>query len=91
MTTRPLVFATPEYGYLQAALCGSAALEPGDIEEGLRAAAAIGDDTLQRRGQGHVTPESWTHGSAAQRTHWFKVGLSTGKVASCDTFKDAGR
>ena len=66
-------------------------LEPGDIEEGLRAAAAIGDDTLQRRGQGHVTPESWTHGSAAQRTHWFKVGLSTGKVASCDTFKDAGR
>ena len=61
-------------------------LEPGDIEEGLRAAAAIGDDTLQRRAQGHVTPETWTHGSSAQRTQWFKTGLTTGNLKSCDTF-----
>ena len=61
-------------------------LQPGDIEEGLRAAAAIGDDTLQRRTQGHVTPESWTHGSSAQRTQWFKTGLTTGNLKSCDTF-----
>jgi uncharacterized protein len=61
-------------------------LEPGDVEEGLRAAAAIGDDTLQRRAQGHVTPETWTHGSSAQRAHWFKQGLATGNVRNCDTF-----
>ncbi len=64
-------------------------LEAGDIEEGLRAAAAIGDDVMQRRGQGHVVPESWTHGSSAQRVEWFKRGLSSGQVDQCDTFRAA--
>jgi hypothetical protein len=61
-------------------------LEPGDVDEGLRAAAAIGDDTLQRRSQGTVQPESWTHGSSAQRNRWLRRGLESGDVAACDTF-----
>lgn len=61
-------------------------LEPGDLEEGLRAASAIGDDTLQRRGGGHVQPESWTHGSSAQRVKWFKRGFESGRMNACDTF-----
>jgi uncharacterized protein len=61
-------------------------LEPGDVEEGLRAAAAIGDDTLQRQTQGTVVPESFTHGSSAQRASWLRKGLETGSVAACDTF-----
>ncbi|HXF54973.1 MAG TPA: neutral zinc metallopeptidase [Hyphomicrobiaceae bacterium] len=61
-------------------------LEPGDIEEGLRAAAAIGDDTLQRRTQGYVVHESFTHGSSAQRVRWFKRGLDSGQTRACDTF-----
>ena len=61
-------------------------LESGDIEEGLNAAAAIGDDRLQRRAQGHVVPESFTHGSSAQRVRWFKQGLETGDPRKCDTF-----
>jgi predicted metalloprotease len=65
-------------------------LEPGDLEEGLRAAAAVGDDTIQRRTQGHVVPESWTHGSAAQRVRWFRRGLERGRVDACDTFARAG-
>jgi predicted metalloprotease len=64
-------------------------LEPGDIEEGLRAAAAIGDDTLQRRTQGHVTPETWTHGSSAQRARWFNRGFESGRMQDCDTFSAA--
>jgi predicted metalloprotease len=68
---------------------GQALLEPGDIEEGLRAAAAIGDDTLQRQAQGRVVPESFTHGSAAQRTKWLRRGLETGNPEACDTFKGA--
>jgi uncharacterized protein len=64
-------------------------LESGDVEEGLQAAAAVGDDTLQRRSQGHVVPESWTHGSAEQRGRWFKRGLASGEVAQCDTFQAA--
>jgi predicted metalloprotease len=63
-------------------------LDPGEAEEGLRAAAAIGDDTLQRQAQGYVAPESWTHGSSAMRVRWLKRGLETGDPASCDTFKD---
>jgi uncharacterized protein len=61
-------------------------LEPGDTEEGLRAAAAIGDDRLQQRGQGHVVPESFTHGSSAQRVEWFRRGLESGRPEACDTF-----
>jgi predicted metalloprotease len=65
---------------------GSAVLEPGDVEEGLRAAQAIGDDTLQKAGQGVVVPESFTHGTSAQRQYWLKRGLETGDPARCDTF-----
>ena len=61
-------------------------LDPGDINEALNAAAAIGDDTLQKRGQGYVVPESFTHGSAEQRVRWFKRGFDQGKVEACDTF-----
>jgi len=61
-------------------------LEPGDTEEGLRAAAAIGDDRLQKQAQGYVVPESFTHGSSAQRVEWFKRGLESGKPEACNTF-----
>ncbi len=64
-------------------------LEPGDVEEGLRAAAAIGDDTIQRRTQGHVVPEAWTHGSSEQRVRWFKRGMASGQIGACDTFQAA--
>lgn len=61
-------------------------LEPGDIEEALGAASAVGDDTLQRAAQGHVTPDSFTHGSAAQRQTWFRRGFEGGDLEACDTF-----
>jgi len=61
-------------------------LEQGDVEEALRAASQIGDDTLQRRSRGTIVPESFTHGTSAQRVGWFKRGLQTGSVAQCDTF-----
>ena len=61
-------------------------LERGAIEEGLNAATAIGDDTLQRRTRGHVVPESFTHGSSAQRVQWFRRGLEQGTLEACDTF-----
>jgi uncharacterized protein len=61
-------------------------LEPGDVEEGLAAAAAIGDDRLQRQSQGQVSPETWTHGSSDQRVRWLRRGLESGRVADCDTF-----
>jgi predicted metalloprotease len=61
-------------------------LERGDIEEGLNAASAIGDDRLQREARGYVNPDSFTHGSSAQRVRWFKTGLAEGTLAACDTF-----
>lgn len=61
-------------------------LEPGDIEEGINAAAAVGDDRLQRRSRGVVVPESFTHGSSAQRVRWFRRGLESGDPRQCDTF-----
>lgn len=61
-------------------------LEPGDVEEGLRAASAIGDDTMQRGAGRSVQPESWTHGSSDMRVRWLRRGLATGDVESCDTF-----
>ncbi|NYT86420.1 KPN_02809 family neutral zinc metallopeptidase [Pollutimonas harenae] len=61
-------------------------LEPGDIEEALNAASAIGDDTLQKRGQGYVVPDSFTHGTSAQRVSWFRRGFEAGDPAQCDTF-----
>lgn len=64
----------------------SGLLDVGDIEEGLRAAAAIGDDTLQRNAGRRVTPESFTHGTAEQRVRWFTTGYRTGDVNQCDTF-----
>jgi len=60
-------------------------LDPGDVEEGLAAAAAIGDDRLQQQSQGRVVPESFTHGSSAQRVRWLRQGLETGRPDSCDT------
>ncbi|MBK8183671.1 MAG: neutral zinc metallopeptidase [Candidatus Competibacteraceae bacterium] len=64
-------------------------LESGDIEEGLNAASAIGDDRLQMRSKGYVAPDSFTHGSSAQRVRWFKQGITTGDVRQCDTFSAA--
>lgn len=61
-------------------------LEPGDIDEALNAASAIGDDRLQREGQGYVVPDSFTHGTSAQRVKWFKRGLETGDIRQGDTF-----
>jgi len=60
-------------------------LDEGDVEEGLRAAAAIGDDAIQRKAQGRVTPETWTHGSSEQRVQWLRRGLDSGKVETCNT------
>jgi len=61
-------------------------LEPGDMEEALNAAAAIGDDRLQMGSQGYITPDSFTHGSSAQRLRWFRRGFETGDLAQGDTF-----
>jgi len=61
-------------------------LEPGDLEEALAAASAIGDDNLQRQAQGRVVPESFTHGTSAQRTDWFRTGFDSGDLDRCDTF-----
>lgn len=66
-------------------------LQSGDVEEGLRAAAAIGDDTLQRRSGGRVSPESFTHGSAEQRVTWFRRGLQSGSMDTCNTLNVAER
>ena len=66
-------------------------LQEGDVEEGMRAAAAIGDDVLQKRGQGRVSPESWTHGSSEQRVTWLRRGMTEGTGDACDTFGQASR
>jgi predicted metalloprotease len=62
-------------------------IESGDVESALQTASAIGDDRLQRQAQGYVVPDSFTHGSSAQRSQWFTNGLKSGDVASCDTFR----
>lgn len=64
-------------------------LEEGDVEEALRAATAIGDDALQKQARGYVVPDSFTHGSSAQRVYWFKQGLQSGRVNDCNTFKNS--
>jgi len=69
---------------------GKGKLDPGDVEEGLAAATAIGDDTLQRKARGRVVPETFTHGSSQQRVRWFKAGMTSGKMESCNTFSGAG-
>jgi uncharacterized protein len=61
-------------------------LDPGDVEEGLRAAAAVGDDRIQKQSQGVVVPDAFTHGASEQRVRWFRIGLATGDVRRCDTF-----
>ncbi|KVZ76236.1 neutral zinc metallopeptidase [Burkholderia ubonensis] len=61
-------------------------IEPGDFEQGLKTAAAIGDDRLQQQGQGYVVPESFTHGSSEQRVYWLRRGLESGELSACDTF-----
>jgi predicted metalloprotease len=64
-------------------------LEQGDVEEALNAASMIGDDRLQQQSRGYVTPDSFTHGSSAQRVRWFRTGLQTGSIQACDTFSAA--
>jgi predicted metalloprotease len=61
-------------------------LEAGDLEEGLRAASAVGDDMIQKQSQGYVVPDAFTHGSAEQRMRWFKVGFDSGDLRNCNTF-----
>jgi len=73
------------------AAAGKVELDPGDVEDGLMAAAAIGDDRLQRMSTGHVAPDRFTHGSSAQRVEWFKRGMTTGNPDACDTFARATR
>jgi predicted metalloprotease len=65
-------------------------LEAGDLEEGFRAASAVGDDSIQKRAQGYVVPESFTHGSAEQRLRWFRIGLESGDLRRCNTFATGG-
>ena len=65
-------------------------LEQGDIEKAMNTAAKIGDDALQKRSQGYVVPDSFTHGSSAQRVRWFTTGLKTGSSQACDTFNAQG-
>ena len=62
-------------------------LDAGDVEEAMRAAAAIGDDNIQRRTQGQIVPESFTHGSSEQRVRWFMTGMKSGQITACNTFE----
>jgi len=66
---------------------GRRLLDPGDVEAGLRAAAAVGDDRLQKAAAGRVSPETFTHGTSAQRSEWFRRGLDAGRLDACDTFQ----
>jgi hypothetical protein len=68
---------------------GQVALDPKDVEDGLRAAAAVGDDTLQKQATGQVAPDSFTHGTSAQRMRWFRTGVTAGDPSACDTFRAA--
>jgi predicted metalloprotease len=61
-------------------------LEQGDVEEGLNAASQIGDDTMQKRSQGTVVPDAFTHGSSTQRVTWFRIGMESRQLSDCDTF-----
>ncbi|KQW72981.1 flagellar biosynthesis protein FlgM [Phenylobacterium sp. Root77] len=72
-----------------AASGGQVALDPADIEDGIRAAAAVGDDAIQKQSQGRVMPDAFTHGSSEQRMRWFRIGVEKGDPAACDTFKAA--
>jgi predicted metalloprotease len=84
---RPGVFATVAHRKVSGeVMTASFDVETGDIEEALNAASAIGDDRLQRKSGGTVLPDSFTHGSSAQRVRWFKRGLENGDLRSCDTF-----
>ena len=65
-------------------------IQPDDIDSGLAAAASVGDDRIQRQARGYVSPESFTHGSSAQRVSWFKTGMQSGELRTCDTFGKAG-
>jgi predicted metalloprotease len=69
---------------------GGPVLEPGDLEEGLAAASAVGDDRIQSQATGRVNQETWTHGSSEQRARWFRVGFETGDADRCDTFAASG-
>ena len=62
-------------------------LEQGDVEAALKAATAIGDDALQRQAQGHVVPDSFTHGTSEQRVRWFSKGIESGQISQCNTFE----
>jgi predicted metalloprotease len=81
---RPI--ASPEFGQIAPKRNGNL-LNPATSEAAMQTASAIGDDRLQRQSQGYVVPDSFTHGSSAQRTRWFMTGLKSGEVASCDTFR----
>ena len=63
-------------------------IEPGDVEAAMQTASAIGDDRLQAQAQGYVVPDSFTHGTSAQRTRWFMTGLKSGDLSSCNTFRN---
>ena len=65
---------------------GQITINPADIEDGLNAAASVGDDTLQQKTEGQVQPDSFTHGTSAQRMRWFKAGYDSGDPKACDTF-----
>lgn len=64
-------------------------LEADDIEGGLAAASAVGDDRLQKQSQGYLNPDSFTHGSSEQRVRWFRIGLEKGSIQACDTFSQS--